>query len=228
MGKNRGNQLETDVIFMDPTEQISIAVKERINKRLSLLISEEGIPPATIQKNRITLVTADGFSEKKLRHLLSEDMLNDKKASYVLISKNKPSLELLSFLEYPVGGIVSLPFLERYMDIVLKSLLIHEIFMEPSIHLELIEEIQKKRGQKRQINRLQLIEESHFIFSEKEMDILQLILDGYSMNEIANKMYFANSTIATHVGAIMKKLNANDRTTAVRKAIKIGLVVAKK
>ncbi|WP_169910894.1 response regulator transcription factor [Evansella clarkii] len=228
MGNNRVNQLENDVLFMDPTEQISIAVKERINKRLSLLLTENDNLLATIKKNRLFFVTADGFSEKKLRHLLTEDMQNDKKASYVLISKDTPSFELLPFLEYSVGGIVSLSFLERYMDIVLKSLLLHEIFLEPSLHLELINEIQKKRDKKRQINRLQLIEESHCIFSEKEMDVLQLILDGYSMNEIARKLYFANSTIATHVGAIMKKLNANDRTTAVRKAIENGLVVAKK
>lgn len=59
--------------------------------------------------------------------------------------------------------------------------------------------------------------------SKREYQILLLIADGLSNNEIANQLFISESTVKTHVSKILSKLNAKRRTQAVQisRALKI-------
>ena len=58
----------------------------------------------------------------------------------------------------------------------------------------------------------------------REQQVLQLIVQGYSNREISEKLYLGLSTIKTHVGQVLDKLGARDRTQAAIQAIVLELV----
>lgn len=60
--------------------------------------------------------------------------------------------------------------------------------------------------------------------SERELEVLELIVAGRSNAEIASKLYITVGTVKTHVRNILNKLCANDRTQAAVRALRSGLV----
>ncbi|KGF13256.1 LuxR family transcriptional regulator [Peptostreptococcus sp. MV1] len=50
------------------------------------------------------------------------------------------------------------------------------------------------------------------LLSEREIDILELIADGLSNKEIANRLYLSEGTIRNYISSILVKLDLRDRT----------------
>ena len=64
----------------------------------------------------------------------------------------------------------------------------------------------------------------HEQLTEREMEILLLIAQGKTNQEIADELYIALKTVKVHVSNILSKLEVNDRTQAVIYAFKNNLV----
>lgn len=60
--------------------------------------------------------------------------------------------------------------------------------------------------------------------SERELEVLGLMAQGMSNQEIAAALTIAESTVKSHVNRILSKLDVSDRTQAVIVAIKRGIV----
>ncbi len=60
--------------------------------------------------------------------------------------------------------------------------------------------------------------------TKKELEVLSLIVDGLSNQEIAQKLVVSLSTTKAHVHSILQKLYLTDRTKAAITALKEGLV----
>ncbi|MBW4432112.1 MAG: response regulator transcription factor [Pelatocladus maniniholoensis HA4357-MV3] len=60
--------------------------------------------------------------------------------------------------------------------------------------------------------------------SERELEVLKLIVEGCSNPEIAEKLYLSPNTVKTHVRGIMNKLSVDDRVKAAVVALRSGLV----
>jgi len=60
--------------------------------------------------------------------------------------------------------------------------------------------------------------------TERELEVLELIVEGYSNAAIAEKLYITVGTVKTHVRNILNKLCADDRTQAAVRALRSGLV----
>ncbi len=62
------------------------------------------------------------------------------------------------------------------------------------------------------------------MLTEREMEILQLIAQGYSNQEICERLFLALSTVKGHNRVIFDKLQVKNRTEAVARARALGLV----
>jgi two-component system, NarL family, response regulator NreC len=62
--------------------------------------------------------------------------------------------------------------------------------------------------------------------TEREREILTLVAEGATNQEISQKLYISVKTVQTHRTHIMEKLNLHDRTMLVRYAIRKGLIEA--
>lgn len=63
-----------------------------------------------------------------------------------------------------------------------------------------------------------------FGLTEREMEVLALIVDGLSNPEIAEKLFITRATAKAHVHSILQKLYVDDRTQAAVTAMREGLV----
>ncbi len=62
------------------------------------------------------------------------------------------------------------------------------------------------------------------LITKREEEVLQLIADGCSTPEVAAKLYISQKTVKNHLAAIYQKLDARDRTQAVVRAVRMGII----
>lgn len=62
------------------------------------------------------------------------------------------------------------------------------------------------------------------LFTNRELEVLQLMAYGLRNEEIAAKLFVGESTVKTHVHRILQKFDVQDRTQAVVYAIRNGIV----
>jgi ATP-dependent transcriptional regulator len=60
--------------------------------------------------------------------------------------------------------------------------------------------------------------------SRRELEVLQLIAEGLSNQEIAARLYVSLNTIKTHSSRIFEKLDVKRRTQAIEKAKRLSLI----
>jgi DNA-binding NarL/FixJ family response regulator len=91
------------------------------------------------------------------------------------------------------------------------------IYLDPNIARQVIRQLQpplQPSQSDRSIGQL----------SERELEILQLIVDGKSNPEIAAHLYLSISTVKTNIRSIMNKLAVSDRVQAAVVALRSGLI----
>jgi NarL family two-component system response regulator LiaR len=67
-------------------------------------------------------------------------------------------------------------------------------------------------------------EKPHDSLTAREMEVLQLIADGNTNQEIADKLYITVKTVKTHITNLLSKLELDDRTQAAIYAYRNNLV----
>lgn len=60
--------------------------------------------------------------------------------------------------------------------------------------------------------------------TERELDILRLIVEGYDNKEIASELYLAEGTVRNNISRLLEKLKLKDRTQLAVFAVKNNLV----
>lgn len=60
--------------------------------------------------------------------------------------------------------------------------------------------------------------------SEREKQVLQLLVNGYSYKMIAAEMFIAIDTVRSHIKKIYEKLHVNSKSEAVAKAFRNKIV----
>jgi NarL family two-component system response regulator LiaR len=56
--------------------------------------------------------------------------------------------------------------------------------------------------------------------TNRELEVLQLISEGFNNRQIAEKLVISEKTVKTHVSSILSKLHLEDRTQAAIYALK--------
>jgi LuxR family maltose regulon positive regulatory protein len=60
--------------------------------------------------------------------------------------------------------------------------------------------------------------------TERELQVLRLLAEGLSNQEIANNLVVAVGTIKTHTASLYRKMDVVNRTQAVARARELGLL----
>lgn len=87
-----------------------------------------------------------------------------------------------------------------------------DVIISPEFAHALLDEVEETRA----------IQEK--ILSDREMEVLQLLADGQSTPEIATNMFISQKTVKNHLAAIYAKIDARDRTHAIIRAVKMGII----
>ena len=81
-----------------------------------------------------------------------------------------------------------------------------EVYLLPQIAQKLVERIQKPQ------------------ISPRELEVLKSVASGKSNKEIGVQLFIGEGTVKTHVASLLEKLGVTGRTSAVREAVRLGLV----
>jgi DNA-binding NarL/FixJ family response regulator len=91
--------------------------------------------------------------------------------------------------------------------------------IEPSVARRVMAEF-ARLSQPSQMEKEKLIDP----LSEREIDVLRLIAQGFSNREIADRLYLAEGTVKNYVSSLMQKLSVRDRTQAALRARELQLL----
>lgn len=60
--------------------------------------------------------------------------------------------------------------------------------------------------------------------TQREMDVLRLLADGYGIAQISRRLHISDSTTKTHVSKLYQKLGAGNRAQAIMAALRLGVL----
>lgn len=62
--------------------------------------------------------------------------------------------------------------------------------------------------------------------TQREKEVLELLKEGLSIQQVAKRLYLSESTVKTHVAKLYDKLGATNRAQAVMNAVRLKLISA--
>ena len=87
--------------------------------------------------------------------------------------------------------------------------------IEPAVAAKLMQHMNKRSNR---------AAEPEIRFSNREIEVLELLAGGKTNRDIGKALFISESTVKFHVHAILNKLNATNRTEAVSLAVQLGVV----
>jgi DNA-binding NarL/FixJ family response regulator len=87
-----------------------------------------------------------------------------------------------------------------------------EAALSPQLATSMLEEVKREDG-----------DEGPGI-SPREEEVLQLVADGLSIPDVAKTLFISAKTVKNHLASIYEKLDARDRTQAVLRAVRMGII----
>ena len=98
-------------------------------------------------------------------------------------------------------------------------------WLDPAIARLVLSNVQKQKSEDTTTDSINYkAGKNTFGLTEREMEVLALIVDGLSNPEIAEKLFITRATAKAHVHSILQKLYVDDRTQAAVTAMREGLV----
>jgi DNA-binding NarL/FixJ family response regulator len=98
----------------------------------------------------------------------------------------------------------------------IKGTISGQSYIDPSITRKILDDIVDRSPQEKKPTNFQL--------SERELEILALIVKGYSNAEIADTLFLSKGTVRNYLSDLFKTLGVSDRTQAAVVAVKYRLV----
>ncbi|RME40971.1 MAG: DNA-binding response regulator [Caldilineae bacterium] len=93
------------------------------------------------------------------------------------------------------------------------------VFLSPSVARWLVQDFLSRGRSGGQEEQQRLSE-----LTDRQRTVLQLIAEGYSTQEIADRLVISPYTVQTHRNNLMRKLNLHSRTDLIKYAIRHGLI----
>ena len=187
-----------DVIYEAESAEVCMEVVE--NNPVDLIIMDLGLPGK------------DGIEATRLVKEYNRDI------KVVILTSHNDAQEVLKSLKAGANAYCSKEINPKRLTQVVQSVLDGASWFDPSIAhivLEAASQFQQIENKK---------PEKDYGLTSREAQILKLITEGYSNNEIANKLFVSINTTKAHVASILQKLEVDDRLQAALKALKEKLV----
>lgn len=146
----------------------------------------------------------------------------DSNAKIVILTSHLSEQEVIDALHAGACAYAMKDISTEILEMVIKTVYEGAMWLDPQVVPVLRE---KNCGviPPRQMSRA-MFKEKHANLTQREYEVLKLVVDGLSNNEIAKQLTISEHTAKAHVCNIIQKLVVDDRTQVAVKALKEGLV----
>ena len=159
------------------------------------------------------------FSGLKVIKILQE---KECKSKIIVLSSNDDIQTIQKALSLGVFAYVIKDISTDNLIYIIKTVNDGAMWLDPKIVPELRDNSYKIIPQK--ITSRAMFRDTHSNLTQREYEVLKLVVDGKSNNDIAKILCISEHTAKAHVCNIIQKLVVDDRTQAAVKALKEGLV----
>lgn len=132
--------------------------------------------------------------------------------SIVMLTVSRDDSDLFDALRSGASGYLLKDMKREQLPAALRQVLAGEASLPPSLVARVIEEF---RGRERRRLRL-MSARPELRLRKREWEVLELLREGRSTAEIAQRLFIAEVTVRSHISAILKALRVADREEALR------------
>jgi DNA-binding NarL/FixJ family response regulator len=129
----------------------------------------------------------------------------------VMLTSSREDEDLFEALHAGASGYLLKGSDPRELPGLLRDVLAGKAAMPPSLMARVLEEF---RAPKRSALRRKA--PATDTLSAREREIMELLADGLSTDEVAKKLYVSPTTVRVHVSSVLRKLRVKDRESAIR------------
>ena len=145
----------------------------------------------------------------------------DSKAKVIILTSHLSEQEVLDSLHAGACAYVMKDINTEILKMIIKTVKDGAMWLDPQV-VPILREKNCGVIPPRQMSRA-MFKEQHANLTQREYEVLKLVVDGKSNNEIAQELTISEHTAKAHVCNIIQKLVVDDRTQAAVKALKEGL-----
>jgi len=146
----------------------------------------------------------------------------DNKAKIIILTAHLSEEEVINSLQAGACAYALKDINTDTLQMVIKTVRDGAMWLDPKV-VPILREKNCGVIPPRQMSRA-MFKEQHANLTQREYEVLKLVVDGLSNSEIAQELTISEHTAKAHVCNIIQKLVVDDRTQAAVKALKEGLV----
>lgn len=143
-------------------------------------------------------------------------------AKIIILTSHLSEKEVLDSLEAGACAYVMKDINTDILKMIIQTIKEGAMWIDP-LAVPILREKNTSVIPQRQMSRA-MFRQQHSNLTQREYEVLKLVVDGKSNNEIAEALTISSHTAKAHVCNIIQKLLVDDRTQAAVKALKEGLV----
>lgn len=217
----------TSILIAEDHKLLRVGLRSLFNETESIkVLAETETAKDTIEKAKImnpdVILMDTRLPDLSGIEAIKRILSNNPDQKILILTSNIDEKCVMDALNAGVYGYILKDINTEFLIIAIKSVSEGAIWLDPKI-VPLIREKSSCFIPQKQNSRA-AFRAQHGNLTEREYEVLKLVVDGQSNAEIANTLTISEHTAKAHVCNIIQKLVVDDRTQAAVKAIKEGLV----
>jgi DNA-binding NarL/FixJ family response regulator len=177
-----------------------------------------------LEKQHPTLIFLDlELSDNKVENNGIDALLNLQELSYagkvLVLSSHQDENWIFRAMQGGAKGYVFKDCLAEQLHDAIATVMDDKIYLAPEVATRFFRQFQIYAGHSLPIAK-------SLKLTEREQEVLQWLVQGASNDAIAKKLYVTVATVKAHLSSIFTKLEVKNRTQAIVRAIRLGLVQA--
>ena len=215
------------VILIDDHKLLRNGLRGLLEKNNEIIVigesetGKEGISKVINQKPDVAIVDIGllDMSGVKVIEKIRQGALNTK---VIALSSHDDPKDVIGALNAGANAYVLKDISDDDLIFVIKNVARDAIFIDAKVS-EIFKNTIYKESPQKKLSRASF-KEQHANLTEREYEVLKLVVDGKSNQQIADILSISEHTSKAHVCSIIQKLVVDDRTQAAVKAIKEGII----
>jgi DNA-binding NarL/FixJ family response regulator len=151
---------------------------------------------------------------------LTRDILRCSSNTRVMVVSMHSKIDYIvgAFRAGAIGYVIKESAADRLLQGI-RSILKGDYFMDASVSQKVVKKLVGI-----QVDEKKFTDTSYDTLTPREQQIMVMVTEGFSTNEIGEKLFISPKTVENHRSSIMRKLNLHSTIELVRYAAKLGLI----